>query len=249
VRGAITAPLVALGFLTVFPVTLPREVPPSAFPRAVALFPLVGGILGLVVAGLDLVARLALPTLVVSALDLVLLVLLTGGLHIDGLGDAADGLLSVMDTSRRLDVMRSGAVGPFGVAAIGLALLLEFSALASVGTPARLGALIVAATLSRWSMGVALWAWPYARPTGAGRAFKSGLRFADVGLATIIAVGIAFSVLGGYAAIVIAATLAVLVAVGALARKRIGGVTGDVCGAIGELAFATSLVALAGARA
>ncbi len=244
-RSVLVAPLVALSFLTVLPSRVRTEPPAAAFPRAIAFFPVVGVGIGLIVASFDLGARIVLPASVVGALDLVLIALLSGGLHLDGLADAVDGLLPpAMSAEERLGVMRSGTVGPFAVVAVALALLTEFAALATLDPAVRALALVVALTLSRWSMAIALWAWPYARPSGVGRAFKDGLGAGDVAVATASALAIALLALGSAAIASVVATLFVTGVIGALALRRVAGVTGDICGAIGELSFAASLVVL-----
>ncbi len=249
-RSLLVAPLVALSFLTVLPSGMRTEPSAAAFPRAIAFFPVVGAAIGLLVAGFDLAARTVLQAPLVGALDLALLALVSGGLHLDGLADAVDGLLPpAMSVEERLGVMRSGTVGAFGVVAIALALLTEFAALAALDPAVRALALVVAVTLSRWSMALALWAWPYARLTGVGRAFKDGLGAGDAAFATASALVIALLALGGAATAPVLATLLVTGVIGALALRRVAGVTGDVCGAIGELSLAASLAALGGAHA
>ncbi len=247
-RSVLIAPLVALSFLTVLPSRAPAA-PAAAFPRAVAFFPLVGAGLGLVVAAFDQLARTVLAAPVVVALDLGLLAVLSGGLHLDGLADASDGLLpAAMSSEERLSLMRSGTVGAFGVVAVALALLTEFAALAGLDPALRGPALVASVALSRWSMSVALWAWPYARPSGLGRVFKDGLGAVDATVATVAVLLVAVAALGSAATASLLAALLVTLVVGALALRRIAGVTGDVCGAIGELSFAASLVALSGLR-
>jgi adenosylcobinamide-GDP ribazoletransferase len=248
VRATLAAPLVALSFLTVVPAPAPA-MPAAAFPRAVAYFPLVGAALGVAAAAFDQLARAYLAVPVAGALDLALLALLSGGLHLDGLADASDGLLPAGRAApQRLAVMRSGSSGAFGVVAVVLALLIEFGALAALGPGLRAPALIASAALSRWTMALALWAFPYVRPAGLGRAFKDGLRALDAAAATILALLVAVAALGVMTLVPTLAALLVTLVVGMLARRRIGGVTGDVCGAIGELSFASSLVALSGVR-
>ncbi len=245
-RAVLAAPLVAVSFLSVIPVWQPRPLPPTAFPRAVGLFPLVGAALGAIAAGADALLRLVLPLEVASALDLAALALLTGGLHLDGLADAADGLLGPLERARRLEVMREGSVGAFGTAAIALALLVEFASLAQLPGPIRASALVATLALSRLAVSLALAAFPYARPAGSGRAFKTGLAPSDVLLAIGLAAAVASALLDlrGLALLVVSA--AVALALGAFARERLGGLTGDIYGAVAEVTFATTLVVLVG---
>lgn len=245
-RAALVAPAVAVHFLTILPVRLPHSLPDGAFPGAVTLFPLVGLAIGALAAAVDAVLGLVLPAPATAAVDLALLAALSGGLHLDGLADAADGLLGNLPRERRLEVMREGSVGAFGVAAVVLVLLLEYGGLVALGPASRFAALVAAAALSRWAMSLLLWAFPYARAEGAGSAFRSGLRPAHLLGSTLLAALVAGALFSfdGLLLLVLGGGVALLV--GRCALARIGGCTGDVYGAGGELAFAATLVAIAG---
>ena len=243
-RAALLAPGVALQFLTLVPLRLPRSIPDGAFPGAVAVFPLVGLLIGVAVAAIDAGASSILPAFVVAALDLVAIVVIAGGLHLDGLADATDGLLGDLPRERRLEVMREPAVGTYGIAAVVLVLLVEYGALLSLGPAIRLASLVAALTLSRWAMSLMLWLFPYARDPGVGSPFRAGLSSAHTAISTAVAMVVALALFGtaGLVLLITAASLALLV--GLLALRRVGGCTGDVYGAGGELAFAGSLVAV-----
>jgi adenosylcobinamide-GDP ribazoletransferase len=245
-RAVLAMPAVAVQFLTIVPVRLPRVIPEGAFPGAVALFPVIGLAIGVVVAGVDALLGQVLPVTVTSGVDLLLLAVLTGGLHLDGLADAADGLLGNLPRERRLAVMREGGVGAFGAAALVFALLLEYGGLVSLGPVIRPAALVVAVALSRWTMSLLLWAFPYARAEGAGSAFRSGLRLRHPLVATLFAVIIAAAVFSAAAALLLVISGGVGLLVGFYALRRLGGCTGDVYGAAGELAFAATLVTITG---
>lgn len=231
-RAFAHAPLVALSFLSVTPLHLPADLPRAAFGRAVAFFPLVGALLGGIVAAANLPA----------APSLALVVLLSGVLHLDGLADTADGLFASRTREERLALMRESTVGAFGVTAIVLALLVEFAALDRLAT---LAPLVVACVGSRAAMSAAVVAFPYARAHGAGAAFARESTWADLAVALAFAAGIAWFV-GGLAGVaLIALGLAVVPIVGWRATGLLGGLTGDVYGAIGELSFAAILLAAA----
>ncbi len=243
-RALFVAPAVALQFLTIIPLRLPRALPQGAFPGAVALFPLVGLAIGGLAAGVDALCGSVLRSPVSAAIDLVVLAVISGGLHLDGLADAADGLLGNLPRERRLEVMREGGIGAFGVAAIVLVLLCEYAGLVSLVPAVRAATLAAAVALSRWTMSLLLWAFPYARAEGIATALRSGLRLRHVLVSTVCAVvivGVLFS-LAGVLLLVLSAALALGVA--SLAMRRIGGCTGDVYGAAGELVFAASVVAV-----
>ena len=181
-----------------------------------------------------------------------LLALLTGGLHLDGLADTADGLGSRRPAAEALAIMRRSDVGPLGVAALVLVILVQVTALAAVprGWPA-VAALVLAAVTGRVAAVLAT-GLPAARPGGlgalvAGRTGRPGR--AATGLILLAAVVPAGFALGGVPAALrgLAAALAGLLVGGLLARaarRRLGGLTGDVFGAIIEVSTATVLVAL-----
>lgn len=241
--------LVALGFLTALPLPA-REVKPTALGRASAYFPLVGLLLGLALVALDALLGLIWPGAIADAGLVLALVLLTGGFHLDGLMDSCDGLFGRRDPARRLEIMRDSRVGSFGVLGAVCTLLLLYAALGELTRPWRWGALLVAPTLGRWAMVLAIWRFPYARPEGLGRAFKDGVGPWQVAVASLIAVAVACGALGlgGVAAFVVAGAAALLI--GAFVCTRIPGLTGDSYGAINEVVQIVSLLTiLAWARA
>ncbi len=234
--------LLSVSFLTIVPVPLAGAPTRENYSRALRYFPLVGAVIGLVVGAFDALVTSVVPSMVAAVLDLIVLAGLSGGLHLDGLADTADGLFSRGDAATRLSAMRDSRSGAFGVAAIALVLLLEAAALAAVPPAARPATLVVAGALARWSMVLALWSSPSARGDGLGATFKAGLRAGDVAVATAFAVGLAIVLLGLDTIVAIVLVVGLTASVVAFARSRIGGVTGDVCGGIGELAFAGQLV-------
>lgn len=182
---------------------------------------------------------LALPVTIVVILDLGALAVLTGGLHLDGLADTADGLFGGGDAARRLEIMREPGVGAFAVAVLVLMLLLDAAALASV--PVRGSALWLAAVCSRWAMAMAIWAFPYARSAGLGQPYRASVRSWHAVAATALAAALTLPFgLTGAAALTVAVALTALIA--ARAIRALGGMTGDVYGAVGEITFAGALV-------
>ena len=163
---------VSIGFLTVIPV--PHvAMSPTLTARSLALFPLIGAVIGALLGGLGLWLDQILPAGPVAALLIAGGALLTGGLHLDGLMDTADGIFGGRSPEQRLTIMRDSRVGAFGVIAGGVALLGQFACRAS--SPATLAslALVVAATMSRWAMLVALTIFPAARTSGVGATFHA----------------------------------------------------------------------------
>jgi adenosylcobinamide-GDP ribazoletransferase len=235
--------LVAVSFLTISPTPSLGKARGHAFGPAVAYFPLVGMLLGAFVAGVDAVCGRVFSLPVVTVFDLGLFAVLTGGLHLDGLMDSSDGLLGGRDPEHRLAIMRDSRVGSFGVLSAILVLLLEYSTLAALEGKARATALILAPTMGRWAMAVAVWAFPYARSQGKGVAFKIGLGWPELALATYWAT-LTVVVLDPRCVWLLAAAGLAVLGVGRWITARLGGLTGDSYGAICELATAATFVLL-----
>ena len=122
----------ALQFLTSIPVPWRREVSPEALGRSTAYFPVVGLIIGLILAVLNWLLSHILPPAVVNALLLVALVVITGALHLDGLADTCDGIAGHKPVEDRWRVMRDSHTGAFGVIGVVLVLLVKYVTLNSI---------------------------------------------------------------------------------------------------------------------
>jgi adenosylcobinamide-GDP ribazoletransferase len=245
-----------IGFFSRLPVpgSLTREPPDLAdLPRAVALLPLAGLVIALPAAVvLALAGATALPGFVVATLAVATLALVTGFLHEDGLSDTADGLIGGANRDQRLEIMRDSRIGAFGAAALIFALLLRIGLLAAALE--RFGvlgaALILLATAAASRAGLVLF-WlglPAARNDGLSATIGQ-----PGGRATLIALGIAAVVAlafaAGYAGFwpVVFGFLLVgvlLIVLSVVADIRIGGQTGDVLGAMQQLAEIGFLIGL-----
>ncbi len=216
---------IALALLTIIPVRY-RE-PISA--RAYAYFPLVGLLIGAMLVMAHFLLRALLPNLVAAALLLALWVMVSGALHLDGFADACDALFAATTRERRLEILRDVHLGTFGAVGVLLLLIVKFAALASVTSFAPI---LLAPLLGRWAMVFAA-TFPLARPTGMAAMFRAGLTRRIVFVATMFAVLVCacFSISG-----VIAFSSAFIVALvlARLALNRLGGLTGDIYGMIGE---------------
>lgn len=246
----------AVGTLTVLPTRAPGVVDRGVAGRAMVLAPVVGILLGGIAAGVVAAAewvRADAPILT-AVLGLAALVIFSGGLHLDGLADTADALGSRRDRGTMLAIMRTGDIGPFGVTAIVLMLLIDTAALAACVT-AGIGwqAVLVAAVAGRLTLPIACRAGvPPARPEGLGATVAGTVRPWLAATVAVVATTAAAAVLlpaGGRAAagaavgVVLAATAGL--AVTRVAVRRFGGVTGDVLGCGVELGTCGALLALA----
>lgn len=243
----------ALTTLTVLPVRGPVAVDRRTAGSAMTLAPLVGLLLGLVAAGvLEGAARVS-GDLLAAALAVAVLALLTRGLHLDGLADTADGLASYRSPERALAVMRSPETGPLGIAVLVLALLVQVAALqACLADDRGATALVLAVVTARLAVTAACTpSTPAASPTGLGSAVAGTVRpAAAVLIALVVAAAAAGVGLLSGPAEAVQAVVAVglgLLAARALLRhavRRLGGVTGDVLGALVETTTVVVLVVL-----
>ena len=209
-------------------------------------WPLVGAGLGALAAALaSLCAALGLTPGVSAAAILATLALLTGGLHEDGLADSADGLFGGWTRQRRLEIMKDSRIGSYGMLALLLVTLARWSALTTIlAGDAQWPALVAAGAISRAPMAVIMALLPNARGTGLSHATGAPtLGVAVVGV--VIAAGAGLVLTGGGAVGMLALTAAMATVVALVARRRIGGQTGDILGASQQLGDAACLAALA----
>jgi adenosylcobinamide-GDP ribazoletransferase len=244
----------AFGTLTAIPVPAPTRVDRRVAGRAMALAPLtqLPLVCGLLLWGWA-VREVPVPAPVAAAATLVALTLATRGMHLDGLADTADGLSASYDRATALEVMRRGNIGPSGVAAVVLVLLVDAAALASLLTTGR-GVVLVCLSLVA-SRQMLAWACsfgvPSARPQGLGATVAGTVQRPLVGLGFVLLLGISAmaSLWSGSTWWVgpVAAGSAALggIAVIHRATRRFGGITGDVLGSVIEVSFGAALTASA----
>lgn len=213
----------------------------------VRVWPVVGLLVG-ALAGLALWlgAQFGLHPLAASFLGLAVAALATGALHEDGLADVADGFGGGADKTKKLRIMRDSRIGVYGVLALILVIGFKGGALGGFTGPGLAAvALIVAHTLSRAALPMLMVALPPARRTGLGKAAGIPKR-EDAVMSAAIGVLVAVLALGIGPGLVASALAALAVAaVGALARRHIGGFTGDVLGAAQQVSEAFVLAGLA----
>lgn len=236
---------IALQFLSSLPISLPGMPQPRALGRSLLYYPLVGLLFGVLLWGLN--ALLAgTPSLLHAALLLTAWVLLSGGLHLDGLADSADAWLGGFgDRERTLTIMKDPRSGPIAVVALVLVLLLKFCALLALIEQQHSVALLIVPLIGRSALLGVFLTTPYVRAGGLGQALADHLpRKAGwwvLGLSAVACVLLAG--LAGLWALGLAA--AGLVWLRQLMMRRLGGTTGDTAGALLELLEVGMLVGLA----
>jgi adenosylcobinamide-GDP ribazoletransferase len=252
--------LLALQFLTIVPLpgqeastSADHSSGASAFDMSPSLpwFPLVGGLIGVTLAGLDWALRPVLALPVRDAALLAAAALITGMLHLDGFIDCCDALLGARSVERRLEILKDSRIGAYGAIGITLLLITRFAALGELGGSGllRVLALVAAPLLGRWGIVYAVTRFPYARPQGLGSLFqrRSINLIAATGMALVLLAliaGVATLVRGSGGLAGTALLLALFAAVAFLvtvsgcfwaSRRLDGGLTGDTYGAVNEL--------------
>lgn len=232
--------LAAIGFLTRLPVPA-RVFDEAARPSQLAWYPAVGLLIGGLLSCLGWLLSGA-PPLLAAGLLLAAWVVLTGALHLDGLADSADAWVGGLgDRERTLTIMKDPRSGPIGVTAVVLVLLLKFGALVSLPHPSA--ALWLAPLLGRAVLTAAFVTTPYVRSGGLGSGLVGGSRGACV-LALVLTV--VCCLLAGWHGLRALIVVALVFAWWRWAcLRRLGGMTGDTCGALAELVEMAVLVALA----
>jgi adenosylcobinamide-GDP ribazoletransferase len=229
--------MVAAQFLTRAPVPRTCAAGPDALAEATIFFPIVGLLVGLGAASLNLVLSSYVSRNVVVVLILLYLVAVTGGLHEDALADAADGFGGGWNKDQILNMMRDSRIGSFGAVAVTLSLLARFVFLASLPRETFNGFLVAGQVISRWTALPLGFFLPSARGLeGLGARVAGEIRFLSLAIGTAITWGIVWVALGPVRCLwTIMASFIVTGATAATYRRRIGGVTGDCLGATNQI--------------
>ncbi len=235
----------ALRFLTIFPVPGSPERSGEAIAASLSLFPLVGILIGALAASVALLAANLLSPALLSVCIALIWVAVSGGFHIDGLADTADGFFSSRPRERILEIMKDGRIGAMGVIAIFFVLALKIAALTGLQQAEFWRAALLAPLAGRCAIVVLAVALPSCSPNGLGNLFCSGRSVGEALSAVGILVAAGWFVAG--IAGLVAGTVSIL---GALlfalyCFQKIGGATGDVFGAGCEIAEATFVLTLA----
>jgi adenosylcobinamide-GDP ribazoletransferase len=233
----------AAGFLTIIPVLGARPSTPADVAASFRWFPLVGFVLGAIVAGEDWMMRLLVGRALSAAIVVMTLAVITGALHLDGLADTADALGAGSDRERALAIMRDSQIGSFGAIALFFVLGLKLLALTSA-CGGRMLALYLAPGLGRYAMVAIAERLDYLRDEGAGAALLGAPGARGLTAASVIVVVAMLPVLGHRAlrAVVTAVVVSILLRI--CYRRWLGGVTGDMLGAAGELVETAVLIAV-----
>jgi adenosylcobinamide-GDP ribazoletransferase len=234
----------ALRFLTIIPIP---GMPPMAeqnIARAIPLFPLAGAVIGALLVGLGLACSVLWDTWVRSVMIVVGWGIVTSGLHLDGLSDTFDAVMSWRTRERKLEIMKDSRIGAMGALALMAVLALKVTWLHATGDGwAR--AVWLAPALGRWADTYGIFRFPPARAGGLGREFQAQARRGDFAIATTIAVGLAIILAGPRGLLALAFVWGISRGLARWWTRDLGGLTGDTYGALCEIAEVVVLATLA----
>jgi adenosylcobinamide-GDP ribazoletransferase len=225
----------ALKFLTLFPVGSKDLLEKRDFAKMMALFPVAGLAIGLLLAVSGEAMRHFFPDMLTAAILVVMLIGLTGGLHMDGLADTFDGMAGGRDAAGKLAIMKDSRIGTMGVLAIVSIFILKLQLIALIPGDLRFVALLTMPAFSRWSMLIPVKFFTYARREGTGKIFFESITSSAFAIATLLMLVIAAACLKlpGFCILVTVGGFTFLWSL--LVSRQIGGITGDVVGATNEL--------------
>jgi adenosylcobinamide-GDP ribazoletransferase len=240
---AVTRLVNAARYLTILPIPGARAAHHEGPGAAAAWFPVVGLGIGALLALADRLMTGVFVSLLAALLIVTLWKLITGGLHLDGLADCLDGLVG-RDPAHRLAIMHDSRIGAFGAMGLVLFLMLEVAAVSGIDAHARGSALLLAPVVARAMPPIVARVFP-AAGSGHGASFRTDLGRAAPVIAVAFALVVALVTLGARGVVALVIATALSLAVGAFMSRRLGGISGDVHGAVIELSEVVVLLTAA----
>jgi len=227
--------LATVRFLTILPVPGRYGSEKTDLARSAPFFPVVGLLLGALAALVAWAVSLVELPMIAGAVVVVLLLGFSGCLHLDGLCDTADGLLSSRPRERALEIMKDSHVGTMGVVAVVCVLLMKFASLASLKPECLWPAVFLMPLAGRCAMVMHMALLPYVRSDGLGSAFYGKRRYVAAIEAVVVLSAACWLMFGAGGWIVAGVSIAVVVSLAVYFRLKIGGATGDTFGATCEI--------------
>ncbi|MCK5580143.1 MAG: adenosylcobinamide-GDP ribazoletransferase [Candidatus Omnitrophica bacterium] len=226
--------LIALQFLTIIPVQIKSRITSTDYTKSLLYFPVVGILIGAVTVSIMHIF-MPLSHMVAAAVALIVSVVITGALHLDGFADTCDGFYGNRTKEEILRIMKDSHVGAVGAAGIVLLLLFKFTLLISINPHVVWKIIIISTVFSRWSQTLGCYLSVYAREDGKGKLFIGHARVKDVligGLITLIFSGLLLQIKGVF--ICLGGLLCAFLYL-QYAKTKIDGMTGDMVGAMSEI--------------
>lgn len=235
--------LAALQFLTIFPVRINRM--EEELGNSMAFFPVIGLIIGISTAILNYFLSRLMNENLVNVFLIIWIVIVTGGLHLDGFADTCDGIFSCRsDKNEILKIMRDSRIGTMGAIGIFIILLLKYELLSNISGREKYIALIIMPVFGRFSQVVSAFALPYARETSGAAGFIRYLNIRTLISSAVLFLIITTPVWFPKVLLIDLVSLIILVPLLLFFNKKLGGITGDVLGAINEIVEIIVLVAV-----
>lgn len=225
----------AFTFLTSIPLGLKKGDIEKELVASIIFFPIVGLILGLVLFFFSMFLLSFLSNGIVASILIIVLMVLTGGLHLDGLADLCDGLAAGGSRERILSVMKDSRIGAFGVMGLVTLLILKYSLFFEVLSRGWLKAFLVMGLISRWTMVLSAFLGPYARKEGTARPFVGRISRTQCWVTSLLTISLALIIMKGLGLILFFISILLSLSFTHYLRFRIGGVTGDTLGAVNEI--------------
>ncbi len=234
----------ALQFLTRIPISTRRAIPHA---RSVPWFPVAGLLIGSVIGGLATGLQELVPPTVAAAIAVVVGLVLTGAFHEDGLADIADAFGGGWTREQRFEILKDSRHGTYGVAALCASVVMRVVAAASLVAPGSVFAGFIAAhVLGRTAIIAALWSIRPATESGLGAEAAREMRRSTAAFAVAGGIAITALAVGWWVAVLVVTAVVATAATGWLAVRKIGGLAGDVLGAIEQVVECGVLVVVSG---
>lgn len=235
--------IISLQFLTIIRLSKNIQVEPKELGRSMGYFPMVGLVLGFILILFNILFLRILPAPVVDGILITILIIFTGALHLDGLGDTIDGLAGGNSKEEILQIMRDSNTGAIGVVGLIMTLLLKYAALVNIPHETKNQVLLAMPMIGRWSMVELSLFSEYARSTnGIGLPFTTYLRKREFLFASAIAILVSFALLGIKGIIIMIVIGLFTLGSARFLKVKIGGVTGDSFGAVNEISEVLVLI-------
>lgn len=240
--------LAAVRFLTIMPVPGQWGTAEEDLPGSSAYFPVVGLLLGIVAAAVAIGLSHLLPPWPAMAASVIVLIAFSGGLHMDGLSDTADGFMSSRPKERILEIMKDSRIGAMGAIAIASCMLMKFSSMMLMNQESFWRAAVLMPLAGRSAIVIQMATLPYARPEGGlGAIFYRTRSAVPVIVATLLMAASGWVLFGRGGLVAMGVVVAGTFLFNMVCRRKIGGATGDTLGASCEIAETLCVVALCAA--
>jgi adenosylcobinamide-GDP ribazoletransferase len=228
---------IALSFLTIFRLPGSGEITPGDTAGYYSFFPLIGFLVGLSALSVIFMFQAVMPPLLLAVCVCAGMTLITRGLHLDGLADLADGVGGGYSPARRLEIMKDSATGAFGSLALVFAIVFKVSAMDTLIIAKAWAPFMLIPALSRFAIVLTAYRNSYARPEGGlAKSSVDHMTFGIVLGAGLTALGLALLLAPRLTLIYLGAAIMVSLLMRFLAQGWLGGITGDVLGAVNEVA-------------